>query len=166
MPKSGMIPKAGKSKRATSSTPSTLCSLASTAAVPSPTRTTVQSQVDEVMSQYTFEITFLQGLIKKCYGCGKMYTHAMFNPPPPPKKKNDLVIRQLYYRQCMKEGQLITNAVAQKNPLPHFCCPCEVIHRFSSDQVTLNKDVESRLISDHKLLCSKLQSAIMPGWCS
>ncbi len=154
MPKTGKKPKARKGKqRATSSTPhapSTLCSLSSTcstAAVPSPTRT----MRDEAMSEYPFEVTFLQGIIKKCYGCGKIYTPAMFNPP------NDLVIRRLDFRQYMKEGQLITNAVAQ-NTYYHLSVACvqRRFPKFSSDLVTVNKDLESRFLPEHKLLLEHL----------
>ncbi len=76
-----------------------------------------------------------------------MYTPAMFNPP------NDLVIRRLDFRQYIKEGQLITNAVAQ-NTYYHLSVACvqRRFPKFSSDLITVHKDLESRLLPEHKLL--------------
>lgn len=105
------------------------------------------------MAEYTkdnsYEITFLSGLISKCYGCEKTFSPEDKNPP------NDIVIRHLEIRPGYnreKNEWFVTKDKKQTNAYYHAKAKCvKTIHsEFMPDLVVLPHSIKLQLSDDHK----------------
>lgn len=103
----------------------------------------------EYTKDNTYEITFLSGLISKCYGCEKTFSPEDKNPP------NDIVIRHLEIRPGYnreKNEWFVTKDKKQTNAYYHAKAKCvKLIHsEFMPDLVVLPHSIKLQLSDDHK----------------
>ena len=107
-----------------------------------------QESAKETMSE-PFELTFIQGLIKKCYGCGAIFSDKEREKP------YDIIIKHLEIRpnfDKINRTWYIPELKGKSNAYYHLRTNCvQSVHKqFSMQQLTVPLNIQMGLSDDHK----------------
>ena len=94
-----------------------------------------------------FHITFLAGLVRKCYGCGQEFTQRNRNPP------HDVILKSFENREYISPKSKVKNQTCHKqNAYYHLNTDCvrKRHPRFEKNHIIVNQEIQDQLTDGHR----------------
>lgn len=102
-----------------------------------------------------FHLTFLAGLVKKCYGCGQKFSEKLRTPP------NDLVLKRYDHRKYLSPNSKTQRVCASlQNTYYHLnsdCCRRQCPMFEMCRDVIIHTEISSQLSTGHRNILEKLK---------
>ena len=98
-------------------------------------------------------LTFLAGLIKKCYGCGQVFSPGMRSPP------NDLILKRFDFRKYKSPGSKTEKrSQVLQNTYFHLNRDCvrRICPRFEVNDIIIHQETIEQLCIGHKNILRNL----------
>ena len=103
--------------------------------------------------QQPFHLTFIAGLIKKCYGCGQEFSSHNR------KSSNDVILKRFDYREYINPLTKLKNeSVSLPNTYYHLNADCarKVVPTFEMTNIIIHDEIKKSLSPEHITVLNNL----------
>ncbi|CAC5383195.1 unnamed protein product [Mytilus coruscus] len=105
------------------------------------------------LNKQPFHLTFIAGIIRKCYGCGQSFSDKHRNVP------NDLVLKRYDHRMYLSpRSKILKQSVSLQNTYFHLNVDCarKKDPQFEFKDVLIHNEIKQSLSDEHLLLLESL----------